>query len=135
MSIDVRPVLSALLRSRTGAVLVSLQIALTLAIAVNAVYIAALRLERLHRPSGMDIANIFVVSSAGFTDRFNADASTSADLRYLRGLPGVIDASVMSGVPMSGNGRGEFFSTKPQGRGNGTAVSYTHLTLPTILLV
>ena len=35
---EIRPILSALMRNRAGAVLVALQIAITLAIVVNAIY-------------------------------------------------------------------------------------------------
>ena len=38
---EIRPILSALLRNRAGAILVSLQIAITLAIVVNAVFLDA----------------------------------------------------------------------------------------------
>ena len=39
MNLNIRPILSALLRNRTGAVLVALQIAIALAVLVNALYI------------------------------------------------------------------------------------------------
>ena len=46
MSLNIRPILSSLLRNRTGAVLVALQIALALAILVNATYIVKQRVDR-----------------------------------------------------------------------------------------
>ena len=48
---EIRPILSALLRNRAGAILVSLQIALTLAIVVNAVYVTQQRVEKIGRPT------------------------------------------------------------------------------------
>jgi putative ABC transport system permease protein len=42
---EFRPILSAMLRNKTGAVLVALQIAFTLAVIVNAVYIVSKRVE------------------------------------------------------------------------------------------
>ena len=93
MSLNVRPILSALLRNRTGAVLVAMQIAIALAVLVNAVYIVKQRIEKIGRPTGIDVPNIFVVSSAGFTDRLPPGASIEEDLAYLRGVPGVIASS------------------------------------------
>ena len=43
---EIRPILSALLRNRAGAILVALQIAITLAIVVNAVYVTQQRVEQ-----------------------------------------------------------------------------------------
>ena len=56
---EIRPILSSLLRSKTGAVLIAAQIALTLAIISNALYIVKDRLDRSARPSGIDEANTF----------------------------------------------------------------------------
>ena len=56
MSIPFRPIVSALLRNRTGALLVALQIAIALAVLVNAVYIVKQRVDKIGRPTGMDDA-------------------------------------------------------------------------------
>jgi putative ABC transport system permease protein len=104
MSIPFRPILSALLRNRTGAVLVSLQIAIALAVLVNAVYIVQQRIELMSRPTAIDDANIFVVSSTGFTRDFDALASMREDLAYLHGVPGVIAATPVNAIPLSGGG-------------------------------
>jgi hypothetical protein len=56
---EIRPILSALLRNRAGAILVALQIALTLAIVVNAVFLTQQRVSHIGRPSGIDDQNIF----------------------------------------------------------------------------
>ena len=49
---EFRPILSALRRSPTGAILVALQIALALAITVNSIYIVQQRLDKIGRPPG-----------------------------------------------------------------------------------
>ncbi|HET7307606.1 MAG TPA: FtsX-like permease family protein [Gammaproteobacteria bacterium] len=99
-----RPILSALLRNKTGAVLVVIQIAITLAIVVNALFIVNQRLALIGRPTGMDEANIFSLYSFGFTSNFRAGPTIQQDLRTLRGLPGVIDATPINLVPMSSSG-------------------------------
>ena len=54
MTMGIRPIFSALLRNSAGAVLVSLQIAITLAIVVNAIYLTTQRVTKIGRPSGID---------------------------------------------------------------------------------
>ena len=49
---EFRPILSAMLRNKTGAILVGLQIALTLAVVANAVFIIMQRVEKIGRPPG-----------------------------------------------------------------------------------
>ena len=56
MSLNVRPIVSALLRNRTGAVLVAMQVAIALAVLVNASYIVVQRVEKIRRPTGIDDA-------------------------------------------------------------------------------
>src|SRR5581483_9369455 len=102
--IPFRPIVSALLRNRTGALLVAIQISIALAVLVNAVYIVKQRIDKMSRPTGMDYQNIFVISSTGFARGFDYNASLREDLDYLRGIPGVISAIAINGVPLSGGG-------------------------------
>lgn len=104
MNLHIRPIVSALLRNRTGAVLVAVQIAIALAVLVNALFIVITRLEKMGRPTGMDVANIFVVQSQGFTQRYDLKSSIQEDLGYLRHLPGVIAATATNAIPLSGGG-------------------------------
>jgi putative ABC transport system permease protein len=108
-----RPIASALWRNPTGALLVSIQIAIGLAVLVNAVYVVKQRVEKINRPTGMDIENIFVVASAGFTKDFDYEASWREDLATIRALPGVKAASLMSGIPLSGGGSSSGYQAEP----------------------
>ncbi len=85
---NLRPIASALWRNRTGAILVAFQIAIGLAVLVNAVYVVKQRVELIGRPTGMDTANMIWVSSAGFAQDFDYDASWREDIAALRGDPG-----------------------------------------------
>jgi putative ABC transport system permease protein len=114
MKLDLRPILSALLRNRTGAILVAMQIAIALAVLVNALYIVAQRAEKMHRPTGLDVDNVMAISSAGFTDNFQPVASIQEDLAYLRGLPGVVAATVTGSIPLSEGGDNEPLVTDPK---------------------
>ena len=113
MSLNIRPILSALLRNRTGALLVAMQVAIALAVLVNSAYIIVQRIDKIHRPTGIDEANIFVMESAGFTNRFHQAASVQEDLVYLRGVSGVIAATASNSIPLSNGGNNDSIVTRP----------------------
>ena len=87
---EVRPIVSALLRNRTGALLVALQIAITLAVLCNAAFIVQQRLVKMDRPSGYDEDNLVTLQVVSL-DRPGKEAgraAIAADLRALRAMPG-----------------------------------------------
>jgi putative ABC transport system permease protein len=114
MSLNVRPILSALLRNRTGAVLVAMQVALALAVMVNALYIVMQRIDKIGRPTGIDVDNVLIVQSSGFTANYHHVAAIQEDLAYLRGVDGVVAASAMRGTPLSSGGDSEPLVTRPE---------------------
>jgi putative ABC transport system permease protein len=109
---NLRPIASALWRNRTGAILVAFQIAIGLAVLVNAVYIVKQRVEKIGRPTGMDTANMIWVSSQGFAKDFDHDATWRADLAAIRAIPGVKAASMISNIPLSGSGSSSGYQAK-----------------------
>lgn len=104
MSSNIRPIVSSLLRNRTGAILVALQIALALAILVNATYIVKLRVDTINRPTGIDEANLFSIDAFGFTSRYDHASAVRTDLAWLRGLDGVAAATVVNAAPLTMSG-------------------------------
>ncbi len=90
---EIRPILSALLRNRAGAILVALQIAITLAIVVNAIYVTQQRVEKIGRPTGIDDQNIFAFTVTGFEKNFDFQAMVREDMALLRQMPGIVDAA------------------------------------------
>lgn len=117
MSLSIRPLLSSLLRSRTGAILVALQITIALAVMVNSVWIVSQRVADIERPTGIDDPNMFVLDIAGLTNRFDLSSSLEQDLAYLRGLPGVVAATASESVPLSGDGEDTGLWLQPGQRG------------------
>jgi len=107
---EIRPILSALARSKVALVLIGLQIALTLAIVCNALFIINERLTLMQRPSGMNEADTFMIGSNGFGAGFDLRSSMSDDLAALRALPGVIDASPILTAPLTNGGWSEGIS-------------------------
>jgi putative ABC transport system permease protein len=110
---NLRPIASALWRNRTGALLVAVQIAIGLAVLVNAVYIVKQRVDKIGRPTGMDTANMIFVASAGFARDFDYEASWREDIAAMRAIPGVQAAGVISNIPLSGGGSSSGFQAKP----------------------
>jgi putative ABC transport system permease protein len=113
MTIPFRPILSALLRNRVGAVLVAGQIAIALAVLVNAVYIVKQRVDMIGRPTGIDVENIFIVSATGFGRNLDHAAMVREDLAWLQSLPGVIAATTSNSVPLSGSGSSDYVKRFP----------------------
>lgn len=98
------PIWRAMTRNKTGAILIALQIAVTMAIMVNAIAIIQERSNLMARPSGVDEPNVFFLSSIGFGDAFNERVAVMEDLDAIRNTPGVVDAVQSNSVPLSGGG-------------------------------
>ena len=118
---EIRPILSALLRSKTGAVLIAAQIALTLAIIANALYIVNDRIERSNRPAGIDEANTFFMILGGIGDIPDTEAMQKRDVEVLRAIPGVVDAAWINQYPMTQSGWNLGLTTTPQDPNSGIA--------------
>ncbi len=100
------PMVSALLRNKTGAILVALQVAVTLAIVINSLYIIVLRVEKMNRETGIDVANVIITYVRGFGDDFDVVDSITNDINLIKSIPGVVAATVSNHVPLSGSGSG-----------------------------
>ena len=111
---EIRPILSALMRSKVAMILIGLQVALTLAIVCNALFIIGQRLDHMARPSGMNEQDTFWFGSNGFGQGYNAKVVQQSDLALLRQLPGVADAAPTNSVPMSDGGWSTGLSLTPR---------------------
>jgi len=110
---EIRPVFSALMRNKAGLMLIALQVAITLAIVCNSMFIILERLQKMDRPSGLDEAEVFSLSSIGFAPGYSLEATVAEDLAALRGMPAVIDATPLNAIPMSNGGWGDSISAQP----------------------
>ena len=119
-----RPILSALMRNGAGAILVAIQIALTLAIVVNAVFVTEQRVTKIGRDSGMDDQNIFAVPVTSFEKNHDFFAMVRNDLAILRGMPGIVDAAPTTQIPLSGGGSSTQFYSLPDKKGEKSPVAY-----------
>lgn len=110
---EIGPIWRAMMRNKTGAILIALQIAVTMAIMVNAISIMQERGRMMARPTGIDEHNIFSISSVGFAEDFNERVTIEEDLAALRAMPGVVNAIQSNSVPLSGGGWSMGVQTEP----------------------
>ncbi|ULU27292.1 ABC transporter permease [Dyella terrae] len=101
----IKPILAALKRHKAGTILIAMQIALTLAIVCNAVFIIHQRLDRVNRPTGMVETDLMAIQSS-FVGKGDNEGGPQikADLQALRQMPGVQDAVSLNSYPLRGGG-------------------------------
>ncbi|RAP58513.1 FtsX-like permease family protein [Oleiagrimonas sp. MCCC 1A03011] len=115
---QIKPILSALRHHKAGTILIAVQIALTLAIVCNALFIIQQRVTKLSRSSGVDEAHLIRIQNqwVGADDK-DIGPLMKADLDTLRRLPGVVDAYATNTTPLSNGGWSTGMSLKPDGKG------------------
>ncbi|HEY7929369.1 MAG TPA: ABC transporter permease, partial [Steroidobacteraceae bacterium] len=97
------PILSALRRNKVGAALIALQIAVTLAVLCNALFIIEQRTAQARRASGVsDESDVFVISNRWVDSSGDLAGREQTDLAGLRSLPEVVDATVSNDHPLGG---------------------------------
>ncbi|HEV7775800.1 MAG TPA: ABC transporter permease [Luteibacter sp.] len=115
------PMIAALRRHKAGVALIALQIALTLAIVCNAVFIIGQRVDLMDRPTGLDESNLFLISQqwVGAPSSDNAegleklDAMQREDLAALRALPDVQSVSPVTTLPLLNSSSNGAAATRP----------------------
>ncbi|HZW59924.1 MAG TPA: FtsX-like permease family protein [Woeseiaceae bacterium] len=124
---EIGPIWRALLRNKAGYVLIALQIAVTMAIIVNAIAIIQERTRLMQRPSGVDEDNIFYLASMSFAAEADVPGMIDRDLERLRAMPGVRDAISTNSVPLRNGGWSMGLALEP-GAGqdaSGVAIYFT----------
>ena len=102
--LEIGLILRALARNKIGALLIALQIALTMTIMVNAIFMIQDRQQQMQRDSGLDEANTFYLTNTVFGQNYNIQAHLQTDLHMIRNTPGVIDAIQINAIPLSSSG-------------------------------
>jgi len=104
---ELRPIVSSLLRSRTGPLLVALQVAISLAILANAIFVVQQRIAVSQRPSGVaHEENVGYVYIRPLMPRSHAEnlAGQQREQAALATIPGVTRVAWTSQMPMSQSG-------------------------------
>ena len=94
----------AIYRKKSGAVLIAVQIAVTLAILSNAMALIVDRLSWSARLTGIDEANIFFIYATSVDKPPSFTALQSSDLALLRSMAGVTNAYATNSFPLEGGG-------------------------------
>lgn len=118
---SIHPIFKALAKHKSGVVLISLQIALTLAIVCNAVFIIAHRIERVNRPTGITEKNLILVTQEWVNPPAlgnpsgidKLDSMQRQDLATLRHLPGVAGVASINSLPLLQSSWNGVLSPKP----------------------
>ncbi len=104
---EIRPILSALLRSKTGAILVAVQVALSLAILANALHIVQVRQVVANRASGIAAEqDVFALQVRHLKPQPHelSLATQRSETATLRAVPGVLSVAGTSQMPLSRSG-------------------------------
>lgn len=108
------PILSALGRNKVGATLIALQIALTLAVLCNALFVIQQRTAQSRRLSGVsDEGSVFIISNRWVDQTQDSAAREQTDLAALRSLPQIADATVSNDHPLGGPVMAEMLLLNP----------------------
>ena len=120
------PIWRALRRNKSGYVLIALQIAVTMALMVNAIAIIQERSKLMARPSGIDEDNIFQLYTMTFDPEIEFEPMVAADLDAIRNYPGVSSAVMTNSVPLRQGGWSQGVQTEPGDDidGTGTAIYF-----------
>lgn len=102
------PIISALRKHKAGAILIAVQIALTLSIVCNAIFIISQRMERISRPTGLEENSLFYVTQQWVghldpslpADVAKFDAMQREDISALERIPDVASVASLSTLPL-----------------------------------
>jgi putative ABC transport system permease protein len=115
---EIRPILSAMLQHKSRAVLIILQMALTLAIVSNALFIIDERIQLMNRDTGFAKEQIFSFNTMALDETSDTAQQVEVDEQMLRSIPGVIDAVGINHPPIRGSGSATVWSLEPK-KGSG----------------
>jgi len=101
---ELGPIWRAIMRNKGGYLLIALQIAVTMAIMVNAIAIMQERADEMARPSGIDEENIFTLASDVFAPDIDQKSLIDEDLDALRNMPGIVNAVATNSFPLRQGG-------------------------------
>lgn len=104
---EIKPIFSALMRSKTGPVLVAVQVALSLAILANALHIVSVRQAVAARPTGIVneeqvfTLDVKVLNPGGHEEQM---ATQKAQAAALRAVPGIVSVADTNQIILSRSG-------------------------------
>ena len=110
---ELHPIISAMRRNKTGALLIAIQMGVTYAILCNALFLIRQRTALSQRPTGTDEENILVIDNLWASAHSDLPSRSQTDVVLLRSLPGVVDAFVSASYPLSNDGFSQPYYLQP----------------------
>ncbi|MBQ4811231.1 FtsX-like permease family protein [Pseudoalteromonas luteoviolacea] len=110
---EIKPILNTLMRSKAGALLLILQIAITLAIVSNAISIVSDRVDKLREDTGYDEQGIIAFTVLTYNRNIDRAKQFKEDMAKLKEIDGVIEAMTVSSIPLSSSGGSWIVSDTP----------------------
>lgn len=107
---ELGPIWRSLKRNKAGYILIATQIAVTMAIMINAIAIMQQRAQDMARPSGTDEPNIFTFASTAFVPDTDMRSLIEEDVDAIRRLPGVVDVVATNSFPLRQGGSASGFA-------------------------
>jgi putative ABC transport system permease protein len=107
------PIILEMRANKGGALLIALQVAITVAILCNGLFIVEQRLALSRRPTGTDEAHILAVANQWVGNPTDLAARLHTDLAALRAIPGVVDAYASNTFPLNNTGSTGAISLQP----------------------
>jgi putative ABC transport system permease protein len=113
---DFTSVLASLQRNALGAILIALQVALTVAIVSNALSVIQQRTQRMERPTGIDETHIFTIANQWTGTPTDLPSRIREDAAELRTIDGVVNVWAAQSYPLRGGGAGTAIKLSPDQR-------------------
>lgn len=110
--LEISPIFNAMMRHKSHALLLIIQIALTLAIVANAAFMINNRLALITRDSGIPESQLFKFDVFTFGKDVDITQQIELDEDAIRVISGVIDAVKINQIPISGSGDNSTFTDK-----------------------
>ncbi|HCS65746.1 MAG TPA: hypothetical protein DIW64_17720 [Cellvibrio sp.] len=114
--LDVIPIIKSLWRNKTGPLLIVIQLSLTIAVVSTALFVVSERIAKIERPSGMIEEEMFKIWMRENSPDADMEQIAKRDMDIIRATPGVIDATPISSIPVSGGGSSTSLYKSPEDR-------------------
>lgn len=108
--LEISPISKILWRNKIAAFLIITQLTLTIAIISNAVFFIYQRQVKIDRPTGIATNELISLVGTKVAADLNFEISARNDVEFIRTIPGVIDATLISNIPLSGGGSSSSFA-------------------------
>jgi putative ABC transport system permease protein len=114
--LDIMPIIKSLWRNKTGPLLIILQLSLTIAVVSTALFVVSERIAKIERPSGLAEEEIFKLWMRKNSPETDMEQIAKRDMEIIRATPGVIDATPISSLPLSGRGSSSLLYINPDNK-------------------